>query len=115
MPYDLAHVTEFCYTHQQHRDHKGVLQRKELNEWALKVITAAKVNKLYVVDNKDKALIGVCIGTEYPATKRVYVHEIVCIENAFPTFVRELKLRFPGYRVQGTRAGKLTTYNPENL
>lgn len=115
MLYTLKDCAEFCFKYQLRRDKNSVVCFKDQRDWNIIIIEAAKRNRLYTVENAQKQLIGVCVATEYPATVRIFVDEIICIENAFPTFIRELKQRFPGYRVQGNRAGKVKTYNQKDL
>ncbi len=110
MLFTLEDCSKFCYVHQLRWQH-GVFRYKSTNEWDAIIVDAAKRNKLYIVENPKKELIGICIATEKFIAKVIYVHEIVCIENAFKTFVRELHARFPGYKVQGTRKGEIVTYS----
>lgn len=116
MPSTLKDCAEFCHKYQRRRAPNGDILYRSLAEWSLVIIDAAKRNKLYTVTNKDtQRLIGICVCTEFPATKTIHVHDIVCVSNAFPTFIRECFTRWPEYRVRGNRFGKLKYYPRSHL
>lgn len=115
MPSTLKDLAEFCHKHQKRREKSGQLCYRDIRQWGHLIVDAADKNKLYLVETKDSRLIGVAIATQRPATKSLYVHEIVCKSNAFPTFVKTAFGRFPDYIIKGKRNNKILTYNKKNL
>lgn len=115
MPSTLEQVAVFCYTNQRRYDKSGDIMVRDLKEWARLVVQASRRNQLFVVDSPSKTLIGVCIATERPASKTIWVHDIVCKGNAFKTFIKEAFKRFPDYKITGKRGQKITTYTRKNL
>jgi len=111
----LKDCAEFCHKHQRRRSPDGKVIYRDLNEWARIIIDASKRNKLFLVEDANKRLIGVCVMTESPARKVIWVHDIVCISNAFATFIHECFKRFPGYTIAGNRFNKLKHYTKRNL
>ena len=98
----LEDVVNFCW---EHRRRRGFYEHC-WKETAAVVLDAAAKDKLYLVESSDKRLIGVCIMSVGYATKTLHVHHIVCIENAFATFVVTAYKRWPGYLIKGQRVGK---------
>lgn len=114
-PFTLGDCMEFCHIHQRRRAPNGKVTYRDRMEWGRLIVSAAKSNKLYTVANKDRMLIGVCIAADLPVSKIVWISEIVCIEDAFSTFIRTAFERFPGYSISGNRFGKTKVYTKENL
>lgn len=110
----LEQVVVFCYQNQR-RYNKSEFIGRTCKEWANIITSAAERNKLYIVETPENQLIGACVATERPASKTIWVHDIVCRSNAFPTFIKELFKRFPDYKVSGKRNNKETTYTRKNL
>ena len=106
----LNDIYEFCWKHKKRRAFKD-MSRTEVQQ---AIVIAQRENKLYQVKN-DKGIIGVCIASIRYATKHIFVHEIICKENAFKSFIQELYRKYPSYTVKGNRDKKPRTYTRKNL
>ncbi len=110
----LRDVTNFCYANQKRREKNGEFCGRSFYEWGHIVVDAANANKLHILVGEN-GITGVCIATERPATKAIFVHEIICSNYAFRQFIQEAFKRFPNYKITGLRNKQTKTYNKHNL
>ncbi len=101
MLYTLFDVAVFCY------ENKGkAFKGGDFKAVASEVVCAAKENKLYLVHDAGGKLIGACIATIRYVSKTIYVHQIVCKDSAFRTFIAQAREKYPEFSVAGKRKNK---------
>jgi len=110
MLFTLKDVADFAYKYRRRKAFKECTYAAVGNL----IIEAANENNLHIVEC-DGRLVGVCIMSAHYATKHLFVHNIVCVENGFRTFINEAYKRFPDYQIKGERNGKIVTFNKHNL
>jgi hypothetical protein len=110
MLYTLKEVAEFCYANKRQQAFRGCT----FEQVARDVIRADRDNKLHIAAD-DIGLCGVVIATEQPATKRVYINQIVTVRRGFRILVEEAFKRFPDYSIAGIRYSTLKVFTKRNL
>jgi hypothetical protein len=111
MTYTLKDVAEFFYNNRGRKRMPAQFSREEVYS---EIIWADRHNKLHISDD-ERGLCGVVIASVYPATKRVYIHHIVCVRRGLTTFVNECFKRFPDYTIAGLINNRPITLTKRNL
>lgn len=104
----LSDVVDFCYANRKRRGFKDW----SWTEIAGEIVYYDKHNQLHIVSD-DQGICGViCISV---AARQIFIHQIVCVRQGFPTLVAEWQKRYPDYTLAGLRDGKLKTYTRKNF
>lgn len=110
MRYTLKDVVDFCYANKRSRAFKQC----GYEEIAAAVINADLANKLVIAED-NLGICGCAIITERPASRSVYVHQIVARRGGFVSLVNHALTKWPGYSISGYRKGAMMFYNERNF
>jgi hypothetical protein len=112
MRYTLEQVVDFCYEYKRINAFKNF----DHHQVARRVLWATRCNRLYIAEDASGiSLCGVAIAGIFPASKTIYIYDIVCRGSGFRTLISEYRKLYPNFIIKGKRNNKIRSFNNNNL